>query len=386
MEAQAREMGSGRPFGFMRRTNAVLRKELLMLRRDRVTLATTVLMPLLLMLLLGYAINSTPHELRTAWIAPEESDISFELRSALEQTGFFHVTHYARTREQADYWLESGEVTFVVEIPAGFERRVRRGDHPPVLISADATDPVAMSIALGALDGIKATVLRRVRGVPTADAGNSDFELRVHRRYNPAGLTRLNVVPGLLGIILSATMTVFTALSVTREYERGTMEHLLAMPIGPVEIMFGKLVPYVLIGAGQALLILAVAFFVFQVPMVGSAVLLLAMTALFTVTNLAIGYTFSTISENQLQAIQMTNIFFLPSIMLSGIMFPYAGMPRWTQVVSECLPLTHFARITSGIMLKGSNLAALASDAAALAVITVLAMVAAVVRFRATLD
>src|SRR5262249_44751533 len=266
MEAQAGEIGSGRPFGFMRRTDAVLRKELLMLRRDRITLTTMVLMPLLLMLLLGYAINSTPHELRTAWIAAEESDVSFELRSALEQTGFFHITHYARTREQADYWLESGAVTFVIEIPAGFERRLRRGDHPPVLISADATDPVAMSIALGALDGVKATVLRRIRGGPALDAGSPDFELRIHRRYNPAGLTRLNVVPGLLGIILSTTMTVFTALSVTREFERGTMEHLLAMPIGAVEIMFGKLAPYVLIGAGQALLILAIAFFVFQVP------------------------------------------------------------------------------------------------------------------------
>jgi ABC-2 type transport system permease protein len=386
MEAQAREIGSGRPSGFMRRTDAVLRKELLMLRRDRITLTTMVLMPLLLMLLLGSAINSTPHELRTAWIAPEESDVSFELRSALEQTGFFHITHYARTREQADYWLESGAVTFVIEIPAGFERRLRRGDHPPVLISADATDPVAMSIALGALDGVKATVLRRIRGGPALDAGSADFELRIHRRYNPAGLTRLNVVPGLLGIILSTTMTVFTALSVTREFERGTMEHLLAMPIGAVEIMFGKLAPYVLIGAGQALLILAIAFFVFQVPMVGSAVLLLAMTALFIVTNLAIGYTFSTVSENQLQTIQLTNIFFLPSIMLSGIMFPFAGMPQWAQMVSECLPLTHFARITSGIMLKGSDLAALAHDAAALAVITAVAMAAAVMRFRATLD
>jgi ABC-2 type transport system permease protein len=277
-------------------------------------------------------------------------------------------------------------VTFVVEIPAGFERRLRRGDHPPVLISADATDPVAMSIALGALDGVKATVLRRIRGGPALDAGSADFELRVHRRYNPAGLTRLNVVPGLLGIILSTTMTVFTALSVTREFERGTMEHLLAMPIGAIEIMFGKLAPYVLIGAGQALLILAIAFFVFQVPMVGSAVLLLAMTALFIVTNLAIGYTFSTVSENQLQAIQLTNIFFLPSIMLSGIMFPFAGMPQWAQMVSECLPLTHFARISSGIMLKGSDLAALANDAAALAVITAVAMAAAVMRFRATLD
>jgi ABC-2 type transport system permease protein len=386
MDARARKIGSDGLFGFLRRTDAVLRKELLMLRRDRVTLATMVMMPLLLMLLLGYALNSTPHELRTAWIAAEESDVSFELRAALEQTGFFRITRYGRTIEQADHWLKSGEVTFVVEIPAGFERRLRRGERPPILISADATDPVAMAIALGSLDGIKETVLRRIRGPLNIVADSNDFEVRVHRRYNPAGSTRLNVVPGLLGIILSITMTVFTALSVTREFERGTMEHLLAMPVGAVEIMFGKLAPYVLIGVGQAILILAIAFFVFQVPMIGSSILLAATTALFIVNNLAIGYIFSTVSENQLQAIQMTNIFFLPSIMLSGIMFPFAGMPQWAQIVSECLPLTHFARITSGIMLKGSDLAAVTNDAAALCAITVVAMAGAVMRFGTTLD
>jgi ABC-2 type transport system permease protein len=386
VDVQAKEVGGDGRFESWRRTEAVLRKEFLMLLRDRVTLAAMVVMPLMLVLLHGYALDSTPHHLPTAWIASEESDVGFELRSALEQTGFFRVTRYGRTIEQVDHWLKSGEITFVVELPAGFERRLRRGEYPPILISADATDPIAMAIALGSLDGVKATVLSRLRGLERTTGESADFELRVHRRYNPAGSTKLNIVPGMLGIILSVTMTVFTALSVTREYERGTMENLLAMPIRAREIMFGKLLPYVIIGIGQAILILAIAFFVFQIPMVGSLSLLGMTTVLFIITNLAIGYTFSTISENQLQTMQLTNIFFLPSIMLSGIIFPFSGMPRWAQLVSECLPLTHFARIANGIMLKGSDLAAVTNDSAALCAIMVAAMAVALMRFRATLD
>jgi len=369
-----------------RRADAMMRKEFVMLGRDRVTLASMVLIPLILILLHGYALDYTPHNLETAWIAPEESDVAFELRSALEQTGFFRVTHYARTTEQAEHWLKSGEVTFVVEIPAGFERRLRRAEHPPILISADATDPVAMATALASLDGVKATVLSRIRGLTNAAGDSAGFELRVHRRYNPAGSTTLDIIPGLLGIILNICMLFFTALAVTREYERGTMEGLLAMPIAPAEIMFGKLAPYVLVGAGQALLIVAVAFFVFQIPIVGSLGLLFATTMLFIVTNLAIGYTFSTISQNQLQAVQLSILFFLPSILISGILFPFAGMPRWAQIVSECLPLTHFARIARGIMLKGSDVTAIATDTGALSAIMILSMAVAVMRYRTTLD
>ena len=386
MEAQATAIFGHRYFGFWHRTAAVMRKEFLMLHRDRITLASMVMIPVALMLLHGYALDNTPRNLRTAWVAPEESDVAFELRSALEQTGFFRVTRYAQTMEQVDDWVKSGEVTFVVEIPAGFERRLRRGESPAILISADATDPVAMSIAIGSLEGAKATVLNRIRGLAKATDRSGDFELRVHRRYNPAGSTRLNIVPGLLGILLSISMLFFTALSVTREYERGTIEGLLATPVRPVEIMLGKLAPFVLAGAGQAVLIVAVAFFVLQVPIMGSLILLSATTMLFIITNLAIGYTFSTVSQNELQAIHLTNMFFLPSILLSGIIFPFAGMPAWAQNLSEFLPLTHFARIAGGIMLKGSDLTAVASDSTALCAIMALAMAVAVLRFKMTLD
>jgi ABC-2 type transport system permease protein len=327
MEAQTRASFGRRIFGLSGRTVAVMRKEFLMLRRDHVTAASMVVIPVALMLLHGYALDNTPRNLRTAWVAPEESDVAFELRSAIEQTGFFRVTRYAQTIEQADDWFKSGEVTFVVEIPAGFERRLRRGEYPAVLISADATDPVAMSIAIGSLEGAKATVLTRIRGPAKATDKSTDFELRVHRRYNPAGVTRLHIVPGLLGIILSISMLYFTALTVTREYERGTIEGLLATPVRPVEIMFGKLAPYVLGGAGEAVLIVAVAVFVLRVPIVGSLMLLAATTMLFIMTNLAIGYTFSTVSQNESQAIHLTNMFFCRAFCSPALYFRFRECP-----------------------------------------------------------
>jgi ABC-2 type transport system permease protein len=370
----------------LRRIDAMMRKEYVMLARDRVTLASMALIPLVLILLHGYAMDNTPHDLPTAWISPEESDVTLELRTDLERTGFFRVMHYARTTDQADHWLKSGEVTFVVEVPSGFERRLRRGEYPAILVSADATDPVAMAIALGSLDGVKATVLNRLRGLSIADGENTGFELRVHRRYNPAGSTTLNVVPGLLGIILNICMLFFTALSVTREIEQGTMEGLLAMPITPAQIMIGQLMPYVLVGAAQAFLIVIISIYVFHVPMVGSFILLSITTTLFIITNLAIGYTFSTVSQNQLQAVQLAIMFFLPSILISGILSPFAGMPRWAQYISECLPLTHFARIVRGIMLKGSDWFDVASDTSALVAIMIISMVVAMMRYKTTLD
>ncbi|HJU33023.1 MAG TPA: ABC transporter permease, partial [Hyphomicrobiaceae bacterium] len=283
-----------------------------------------------------------------------------------------------------DHLLASGQVLFGIEIPAGFERAVRRGDRPALLIAADATDPVAAGAALGALGQVAQIALTNEHGIP--DAGAPPFEIRVHARYNPAAATQLNIVPGLVGTILTMTMLIFTALSVTREIERGTMESLLAMPITPIEIMLGKIIPYIFVGFLQAALILVFAVLLFQVPVEGSIVLLALLSTLFIATNLSIGYTFSTIAQNQLQAIQMSFMFFLPNILLSGFMFPYAGMPGWAQAVGELLPLTHYIRIVRGIMLKSANLYDLHVDVLALAGLMVLAMAIAVRRFRTTLD
>jgi ABC-2 type transport system permease protein len=285
---------------------------------------------------------------------------------------------------ELDQALASGKVLFAVEIPANFERALRRGDRPALLVAADATDPVATGTAVGALSELVNTALANDHGLP--DPGQPLFEIRTHQRYNPAAVTALNVVPGLLGTILTLTMLIFTALSVTREIERGTMESLLSMPIRPVEVMFGKIVPYVLVGFIQASLIVGIGVLLFGVPVRGSLIMLALLSTLFITTNLSIGYTFSTIVQNQLQAMQLSMMFFLPSILLSGFMFPFAGMPVWAQYIGEGLPLTHYLRIVRAIMLKGATLHNLEYDTIALFALMLLAMTIAVTRFRRTLD
>ena len=370
--------------GFWRRVGAMVRKEFLQLRRDRITLATMVTVPLMQLVLFGYAINTTPRYLPTAVLLQEQSDVGRSILAALQNTRYFKVTQLPRTADEMDHLLAAGQVLFAVEIPANFERAVRRGDRPTLLVAADATDPVAAGSAMSSLGTVVQTALRNDRLIP--DSGQTPFEIRSHARYNPAASTQLNIVPGLLGTILTMTMLIFTALSVTRESERGTMESLLAVPITPIEIMLGKIAPYVLIGIFQAALIIGAGVLLFAVPIVGDPVLLAVLTTLFIAANLATGYTFSTVAQNQLQAVQMAMMYFLPNLLLSGFMFPYAGMPVWAQWISEAFPLTHFIRIVRAIMLKGSTLDDLHYDTAAMLVLTLVAMLIAVTRFRRTLD
>jgi ABC-2 type transport system permease protein len=370
--------------GFWRKTWAMLLKEFIQLRRDRVSFAMIIMIPLVQLMLFGYAINTNPRNLPTAVLLQEQSDLGRSILAALQNTKYFKVTELPHSEAELDALLASGKVLFAIEIPANFERAVRRGDKPAMLVAADATDPVAAGTALGALSAVVTTALEHDRAVPEAPV--MPFEIRTHARYNPAGATQLNIVPGLVGTILTMTMLIFTALSVTREIERGTMENLLSMPITPVEIMLGKIIPYVLVGFVQAALIIGIGVTLFGVPVVGSLALLAALSTLFITTNLSIGYTFSTVAQNQLQAMQMSMMFFLPNILLSGFMFPFAGMPMWAQYIGEALPLTHFLRIIRAIMLKGSDLTALRYDAAALFVLMLIAMTIAVTRFRRTLD
>jgi ABC-2 type transport system permease protein len=370
--------------GFWVRTRAMTVKEFIQLRRDRVSFAMIIMLPLMQLILFGYAINTTPRNLPTAVLLQESSDLGRSILKAMQNTKYFTVLYQVETEEEFDQLLASGKVLFGVEIPRGFERAVRRGDKPALLVAADATDPVASGSALGALQQIAATALQNERALP--DAGKPLFEVRQHARYNPAGVTSLNIVPGLVGTILTMTMLIFTALSVTREIERGTMESLLAMPITPLEIMLGKIVPYIVVGFVQATLIVGTGVLLFGVPILGSIGLLAALSTLFIAANLSIGYTFSTIAQNQLQAVQMSMMFFLPNILLSGFMFPFAGMPLWAQWIGEALPLTHYIRIVRAIMLKGAGIADLRYDAVALAVLMLIAMTIAITRFRRTLD
>ncbi|MBR1129839.1 ABC transporter permease [Bradyrhizobium iriomotense] len=371
-------------FGFLRRSYAMLVKEFIQLRRDRVSFAMIVMLPVMQLLLFGFAINTTPHNLPSAVLLQEDSDLARSILKALENTAYFRFLYEVHDVDDFDNLLKSGKVLFGVEIPRGFERAVRRGDKPALLVAADATDPVAASAAIGSLGMVVQTALKH--DLYIGDPPEMPFEIRAHARYNPAAASSLNIVPGLVGTILTMTMLIFTALSVTREVERGTMESLLSMPIKPVEVMFGKIIPYVLVGFVQAFLIIGIGVGLFGVPVLGNLFLLALLSTLFITTNLSIGYTISTLVQNQLQAMQMSMMFFLPSILLSGFMFPFAGMPAWAQYVGEALPLTHYLRIVRAIMLKGATMQNLRFDTLALAALMLIAMTIAVTRFRRTLD
>jgi ABC-2 type transport system permease protein len=374
--------------GFLRRMWAMVVKEFVQMRRDRMTFATMIFVPILQLTLFGYAINTDPKQLPTAVLTRDDGPLTRAVLAAMRNTDYFDFRWQVRDAEELDRLVRSGEAQFAVEIPASFERDVRRGDRPQVLVIADATDPVATGTAVSALQGLIDAALRReLRGPDAAvTKTTAPFGITLQNRYNPEAITQYNIVPGLLGVVLTMTMMMFTALAVTREIERGTMESLLAMPIKPVEIMLGKIAPFVLVGFVQMTIILGAAHLLFGVPIMGSVTLLVTLSTLFAAANLAVGYTFSTIATNQLQAVQMTFFFFLPNILLSGFMFPFRGMPGWAQAIGEALPLTHFLRIVRGITLKGNGFADMHIDVLALVLFLLAAMGLALYRFRRTLD
>jgi ABC-2 type transport system permease protein len=339
-----------------RRLWAVVRKEFIQVRRDRLTFAMMVGIPIVQLAIFGFAINADPKRLPTAVVVESPGVYTRSLVSAVAATGYFRLVEVSGPREAAQR-LARGDVQFVLTVPADFERRLVRGERPAVLLEADATDPAATSNALASLAPLTASALRFDLGGPLATTEAAPFEWRVHRRYNPEGITQYNIVPGLMGVILTMTMIIMTALGMTREFERGTMENLLAMPVQPLEVMIGKILPYVLVGYVQVLVILLAAHFVFAVPMEGSLAWLGFCVLVFIVANLTVGITFSSLARNQTQAMQMSFFFFLPSILLSGFMFPFRGMPGWAQAIGEALPLTHFLRLIRGILLKGYGVA-----------------------------
>jgi ABC-2 type transport system permease protein len=367
---------------------AVLAKEFVQMRRDRLTFAMMVGIPIIQLVLFGFAINSDPKHLPTAVLAAESSPFSRTLVRAMENTGYFRVVRVVDTEAAGERLIDTGQVQFLVTVPEDFSRKLQRGERPVLLVEADATDPAATSNALTALLAINQSALDYDLRGPLAQlkAGPPPFELRVQRRYNPEGITQYNIVPGLIGVVLTMTMVIMTALSVTRERERGTMENLLATPVRPAEVMAGKIIPFIIVGSVQVTLILLAARFLFDVPMVGSLALLALATALFIAATLAVGFTFSTLAANQLQAMQMAVFFFLPSILLSGFMFPFRGMPVWAQWLGQLLPLTHFLRIVRGILLKGNGFAEVAASAWPIALFLLVTSVIALTRYRETLD
>jgi len=362
---------------------AVLQKELIQARRDRFTLALMMGMPLVQLFLFGFAINTDPKHLPTALVMGDNSRPTRSLVESMRATEYFEISSPVSPTE-AERAMARGDVLFVLELPVDFARLVERREKPAVLLAADATDPTAVSSAFAAAAGVGQGLL--ARDLPGAGPPPMPFEWRIHRRYNPEGITAYNIVPGLIGTLLTFTLVVITALAVTRERERGTMENLLAMPVRPLEVMLGKIVPYIFLGYVQVALILAAAVLVFRVPVNGSIVLLLLGLGLFIAANLAVGFTFSTIARNQLQAMQMAVFFILPSILLSGFMFPFAGMPYWARLIGEALPLTHALRLIRGILLKGNGLADVVPHLWPLMLFSVVVGTLAIRGYRQTLD
>jgi len=367
---------------------AIILKEFIQMRRDRVTFGMMVGIPLIQLTLFGFAINSDPKQLPTALRCADQGPFARAFVAALQHSGYFRIVREAESEEETRRLLDLGEVQFVVNIPEEFGRRLVRGERPALLVEADATDPAAGGPALAALRAIAASVLDRDLKGPLAHLRSrpGPVELRLHAHYNPENVTQFNVVPGLMGVVLTMTMVIITALAITRERERGTMENLLATPVRPLEVMVGKIIPYIAVGYIQATLILCAARWLFAVPMVGSIPLLYVVTFAFIAANLAVGITFSTLAKNQLQAVQMAFFFFLPSILLSGFMFPFRGMPGWAQVLGSCLPLTHYLRIVRGVLLKGNGLVEVAPELGPIALFTLVAMTVGIRRYRQTLD
>jgi ABC-2 type transport system permease protein len=367
---------------------AIVAKEFIQMRRDRLTFAMVLGIPFMQLILFGFAINSDPRHLPTAVLIQDHSIFSRSLTQAMRNSGYFAFTGEARSEADAREMIKRGDVQFVLQIPEGFSRSLLRGEKPELLVLADATDPAATSRALGTVQELLRIVLDREVGGPNAWLRSQApaAALIIHAAYNPEGISQYNIVPGLMGVVLTMTMVLITALAITRESERGTMENLLATPVRPLEVTLGKIIPYILVGYIQAILILVAARFLFQVPMFGSIPLLLVIMFVFIVANLAIGITFSTIARNQLQAMQMGFFFFLPSILLSGFMFPFRGMPVWAQHLGEILPLTHFLRIVRGILLKGNGPAEIAPEIWPMALFACGVLAIGLKRFRQTLD
>ncbi|GAA0342611.1 ABC transporter permease [Bowmanella denitrificans] len=375
-------------FASLGRVYAIMAKELVQMRRDRMTFAMMLALPIIQLILFGFAINTDPKSLPTAVYAEDNSPVVRRILSAFEQSGYYQLLRRADSPQQGSDWLAKGEVSFVIHIPEGFTRRLIRGEHPQLLVEADASDPAAASNAISqAREIVNQALGTELKGpLQYLRSPPPQVDVVVHKRYNPEGITQYNIVPGLLGVILTMTCVMITSMAMTRESERGNLENLLAMPTRPHEMMLGKICPYILVGLVQTLVILSAAKYLFDVPFFGSLGLLLAGVMVFIFANLCLGFTFSTVARSQMQAMQMTFFFFLPSILLSGFMFPFRGMPVWAQSIGEVLPLTHFLRMVRGVMLKGNGMPELQQEFLALTLFILVVGTVAILRYRRTLD
>ncbi|MEM6460805.1 MAG: ABC transporter permease [Pseudomonadota bacterium] len=367
---------------------AILMKEFIQMRRDRMTFAMMIAIPIMQLVLFGYAINSDPRHLPTLVEVHDSGPFVRRFLAAMETSTYFDIRGTVANSAEVNRALQTGEANFVVTIPQDFERDIIRGDKPSLLVAADASDPTTSGSATNALSVLAQNTVADLAIGPLAylSADQAAFSVITHARYNPAAVTSFNIVPGLLAVIISMTMVMITAIAIVRESERGTMETLLSTPARAPEVMLGKIIPYVFIGYVQTCIFFILAFWAFSVPFAGSVSAFVLGLNVFILVNLALGFLFSTIARNQMQAMQMSFFYLLPSILLSGFMFPFSAMPAWAQAIGQAIPSTHFMRIVRKIMLKGANLADIVTDIRALLIILVVVSLLAMLRYRRTLD
>jgi len=367
---------------------AILRKEFFQMRRDRISIGMLLIIPIIQLTLFGFVINTNPKHLPTALVSMDNSILTRTFVTALQHTDYFQINYFPKTQKDAAALLAAGKVLFIINIPADFTKRFIRGDNPQILMEADATDSVSVGSALSALNALQLNVFDHWLIGPLSELKNTNSNVNfiVHAKYNPEAITQYNIVPGLLGVMLTMTLVMVTSMAITKEREQGTMESLLATPVRPLEVMIGKILPYIIVGYVQALLILFCAYFIFHIDIQGSLILLLLSILPFIAANLSVGLAFSSAAKNQLQAMQMAFFFFLPSILLSGFMFPFYGMPKWAQWIGYILPLTYFLRIVRGIILKGNTFDLVWQNIWPMLIFMVIVLTIALSKYRKTLD
>ena len=361
----------------LRRLGSIVVKELRQLRRDRLTFAMIIGIPTMQLILFGYAINLDVRNLETAVLDQSETARSRELVAGLAATGVMHMGRVVSSPQEVEALMRAGEISAAVVLPPDFETRLERRDRPAVQIVVDGSEQVIQAAA------------RQLAAFPVA--GNQGWTsataaVEVVNFYNPERRAAVNTVPGLVGMILTMTMVLFTAIALVRERERGNLEMLIATPVSPWELTVGKILPFIGIGLVQTTVVLVLGDVLFNVPLRGSLIELYIAALVFITANLSLGITISTLTRTQFQAMQMSFFTFLPQILLSGFMFPFAGMPQAAQYVAEALPLTHFLRLVRGIMLRGADLTELWPSLMALGIFITIMLGVAVSRVRKRLD
>ncbi|KTD40252.1 ABC transporter permease [Legionella parisiensis] len=372
------------------RLGGLIRKEFILVSRDRGTIAMLVILPIMLLILFGFAIEFDPKHLPTTIISYDNSPLTRSYVSSLEASGYFKVIYEGFDENKRNEDFANGKISFAFTIPPNFTRKYVRNENPQLLVEIDGSDPgssaSALSNALPILNQTLDRFNKQGLGFSSTTHSNRSVDLITHRLYNESNISSYNIVPGLIGVLLTLTLVMLTSTAITSEKETGTMEMLLSTPLKPLEIILGKVIPYIVLGYLQLTSILIFGKVLIHIPTEGSILLLYIAVAPFLIANLMVGMIFSTIARLPMQAMQLSVFFQLPSMFLSGYIFSFYGMPTWAQFLGYCLPMTYFTRIARGILLKGNTLSQIVPNILPILLIAFILIILTGKIFRTKLD